>query len=166
VGFSVYYRTTRPVSAEEAAAIRRDAEAASRGRTWLSCEPVQFFEVDPYDEGCLMGGSKPNFTPHPDAAATAAGEGHPDGNIRDVVDVLCRLSRSHGVDWEIRHDHDPAPVGTIRRGVCDPGLAERMDALADLAAILDAYERGEPPDDVEDQDEDEGPRILRLGGDA
>src|SRR5687768_15192916 len=105
MGFSVYYRSTRPVAPSEADAIREAARAACVGRTWLSCEPVHFFP-DP-DDGHLLGGSKPNFFPHPDDTAAAGRAALPDGSVRDVLDVLCRLSRDHGVDWTLSHDHDP-----------------------------------------------------------
>lgn len=169
MGFRIYYRTTRPVDAGEAAALRAAARRSSAGRTWLHCEPVSFYEYEPDDDGHLMGGSKPNFRPHPDDVASAAREDRPDGDVRDLIDVLRGLSRDHGVDWEIRHDHEPGPVGYIRGGVCDPGLIDRADALADLAELLGELEDGGPvgddpgPDD--DQDDDDGPRILRLWGD-
>jgi hypothetical protein len=157
MGFSIYYRSTRPVSPEESAAIRGAADLAYQGRTWLSCEPVHFFEQEPEDGGRLSGGSKLNFSPYPDDAAAAL-EGLPDGDVRSLFEVLCQLSRDHGIDWEIGHDHEPGPVGYIRDGVCDPGLARRAQALADLADSIGEYEREGPPDD----DEEEGPRILRF----
>ena len=162
MGFSIYYRSTRPVSPEEAGAIERAADRANAGRTWLSCEPVHFFEGEPGDGGRLFGGSKPNFQPHPDDAASAAGQGLPDGDVRDLFDVLCRLSRDHGIDWEISHDHEPGPVGYIRDGVCDPRLRGLPEALADMARLIAEFEDGSPPDDGEGED----PRILRLWGDS
>jgi hypothetical protein len=57
MGFTVYYRSTRPVDAATKGAIEKAARAASEGRTWLSCEPVHFFSGD---KEHLMGGSKPN----------------------------------------------------------------------------------------------------------
>ena len=162
MGFSIYYRSTQPVSPEEAAAIRRAADQASEGRTWLSCEPVHFFVEEPEDDGRLFGGSKPNFSPHSDDVASAASEGLPDGEVRDLFAVLCRLSRDHGIDWEISHDHEPGPVGYIRDGVCDARLRGLSEALADLAGIIAEVEDGGPSDD----DDGEDPRILRLWGDA
>ena len=67
MGFSIHYRSTRPVGDAEADAIRQAAGEANAGRTWLSCEPVHFFAES--EDGCLVGGSKPNFLPHPDDAA-------------------------------------------------------------------------------------------------
>jgi hypothetical protein len=100
----------------------------------LSCEPVHFFTGG--DDGHLLGGSKPNFQPHPDDVASAAREGLPDGSARDMLDVLSRLSRDHGVDWEIRHDHSDGPIGYIRSGTCDDNVLSQVEAFADLADIL------------------------------
>ena len=162
MGFSIYYRSTRPVSPDEAVAVQEAANQASAGRTWLTCEPVHFFGDEPEDGGRLFGGSKPNFSPHPDDAAPAAVEGLPDGDVRDLFDVLCRLSRDHGIGWEISHDHVPGPVGYIRDGVCDPSLRGLPEALADLAGLVGEFEHGGPPDGDERGD----PGILRLWGDS
>ena|SRR2546422_1760043 len=133
MGFSINYRSTRPISSAEAESIARAAASANEGRTWLSCEPVHFILGD---DGHLLGFSKPNFQPHPDDAASAAREGLPDGTARDMLDVLCRLSRDHGVDWEISHDHSDGPIGFIRRGVCDQPVLDQVEAFADLGDIL------------------------------
>lgn len=133
MGFTVCYRSTRPVAPAVSEAIREAARAANEGRTWLRCEPVLFF---PDDNGHLIGGSKPSFLPHPDDAAAAAREGLPDGTTCDLLDILCRLSRDHGVDWEIGHAYSSGPVGYIRAGMCDAEVAEQIEAFADLGDIL------------------------------
>ena len=133
MGFAVYYRSTRPVSQPQRDAIRAAARAAVEGRTWLGCEPVVFASTE---DGHLLGGSKPNFMPHPDDAAAAAREGLPDGTTRDMIDILCRLSRDHGVDWEISHDDSGGPIGYIRGGVCDADALARIEAFDDLGDIL------------------------------
>ncbi len=133
MGFSIHYQSTRAVTPTEAKAIQRAADVASEGRTWMHCEPVHFHPVE--DDGFLMGSSKPNFLPHPDDVTSAALEGLPDGTCRDMVDVLCVLSRDHGVGWTLGHDHDP-DIGSIRGGVCDPGVVDQIEALAELGDIL------------------------------
>ncbi|WP_178132580.1 hypothetical protein [Limnoglobus roseus] len=137
MGFAVYYRSTRPVSSVEGDAIRQAARVAGEGRTWLGCEPVHFFPGD--EDGHLFGGSKPNFQPHPDDAADAARSGMPDGTARDMLDVLCRLSRDHRVEWALSHDHDPH-IGGIRDGVCDGSVLDQIEAFADLGDILGELE--------------------------
>ncbi|MDZ7615661.1 MAG: hypothetical protein U1E05_01575, partial [Patescibacteria group bacterium] len=91
MGFTVCYRSTRPVAPAKAAAIVRTCDGLCRGRTWLSCEPVGFFPDG--EDGHLLGASKPNLQPDPDDAAAAAREGLPDGTTVDMLDVLCQLSR-------------------------------------------------------------------------
>jgi hypothetical protein len=149
MGFSIYYHSTRPVSPEEADVIREAATGANQGRTWLSCEPVYFSRNEPGDDGRLVGASKPNFSPHPDDVAASAREGLPDGDLRDLFQILCNLSRDHGIDWEISHDHEPGPVGYIRGGTLDPELAGTVEAFAELADIIGEYENDAPG--VEDE---------------
>ena len=133
MGVSIWYVSTRPIDPERAEAVVSAARAASAGRTWLSCEPVSL-RID--EDGRLEGFSKPNFHPHPDDVASAASKGLPDGTARDMLDILCRLSRDHGVDWEICHDHSDGPVGSINAGECDDVVFERVEVFADLAEIL------------------------------
>lgn len=146
MGFTIYYRSTEPMDRQRASVIRLAADNLNEGRTWLSCEPLNFFNDD--DDGRLSGGSKPAFQPHYDDVASAVAEGLPDGTVRDLVDALCTLSQQHGVDWELGHDGDPAPIGFIRRGVADDGLLKQIDALADVGAIIADFE-GECGDDID-----------------
>ncbi len=136
MGFTVYYRSTRPIPPSEAEAVKQAAKVACHGRTWLGCEPVRFFSGQGDDR--LLGGSKPNFQPHPRDAAAAANEGLPDGTVRDMLDVLGRLSRDFSIDWEINHDHSDGPVGFIRGGPCDEQVLSQVEAFADLGDILSA----------------------------
>lgn len=133
MGFTVYYRTFEPVDPQLQAAITKLAEEKCRGRTWLSCEPVGFFAPT---DGHLLGGSKPNFLPDPEDAASAAEEGLPDGTLRDAIDILCGLSRELGVDWEISHDHSDGVVGYIRRGECDDDLRNQLAEIEELVQAM------------------------------
>lgn len=172
MGFTIYYRSTRPVAPAEAAAIERATDELCLGRTWLSCEPVGFFPDG--EDGHLFGGSKPNFQPHPDDAAAAAREGLPDGTTFDMLDVLCQVSRDHGIDWEISHDHSDGAVGFIRSGVCDEEVSSQVRAFAGLGDILgDLTADVEFPGDLPsshshgrkqdlDDDDDDGPPILSF----
>lgn len=134
MGFTVYYRSARPVSPAEAEAIEQNASALCQSRTWLGCEPVGFFAEQ--DDGHLLGGSKPNFQPHPDDVAAAAREDLPNGTTLDMLDILCQLSRDHGIDWEISHDHSGGPIGYVRDGVCDGEVLSQIEAFAELGDIL------------------------------
>ena len=158
MGFAIRYRTTRPVGEDRAEEIRSALDPLLDGRTWLSCEPVHFYFQ--LMEGRLAGFSKPNFDPHPDDAAAAAAQGLPDGTIRDVLDVLCVLSRDHSVDWEFAHDYDPGPIGFIRNGVADGKLLEQIEGIAGLADMMGEMGEGAFEDD-EDRDNGSGePAIL------
>ncbi|QJW98859.1 hypothetical protein [Frigoriglobus tundricola] len=133
MGLTVYYYSTRPLAPAEADTIRRAAEVANEGRTWLGCEPVHFFPSDPV--GHLLGGSKANLQPHPDDAASAARSELPDGTTRDMLDVLCQLSRDHAIDWALSHDYN-TDLGFIRAGVCDGDVLAQIEAFADLGDAL------------------------------
>jgi hypothetical protein len=133
MGFTIRYRSTRPVTPAEAEAVQQANHAAIQGRTWLSCEPVLFSF---HEDGHLSGSSKPNFRPHPDDVASAAREGLPDGSTIDLLNVLCHLSREHNIDWEISHDHSGGPIGSIRAGECDGDVLAQVEIFADLAEYL------------------------------
>jgi len=173
MGFSVHYRSTRPVRPAKRDAIKRAADSLCGGRTWLGCEPVGFFSGQA--DGHLFGSSKPNFQPHPDDVASAAREGLPNGTTRDLLDVLCQLSRDHGVDWEISHDHSDGPVGYIQGGVCNGEVEAQMEAFADLGGVLadlmaeSETEPGSFPSSGSgatkrdtDEDDEDGPSILSF----
>ena len=152
MGFRIHYRSTRPVSPGRSVAIRDAARELCAGRTWLSCEPVGFHQDD---DGRLIGGSKPNFDPHPDDVASAAAERLPDGTVADMVDILCQLSKDHGVDWEFSHDYDPGPIGFIRKGICPRDLREQLETIGGLTDVL-----REMREEEDDGEADEGPSIL------
>jgi hypothetical protein len=134
MGFAFYYRSEQPVPEAKAKAVTHAAHDLCRGRSWLMCEPVCF--VPGGQDGHLLGASKPNFGPHPDDATEAAISGLPDGTTSDLLDILCRLSREYGVDWEVGHDHSNGPIGYIRAGVCDEEVETEAVAFADIGDIL------------------------------
>lgn len=170
MGFKIYYRSTRRVSSARARAILKAAESLNEGRTWLSCEPVYFYKER--EDERLLGGSKPNLLPHPDDVAAAARSSLPDGTVRDMIEILCSLSRDHGVDWEIRADSDPGPAGFIRGGVCDEPVLALAEGFAEICGSLGDIPEGPggltpgagPPGRGEntegEDDNDDGPAIL------
>ncbi len=173
MGFTIYYRSTRPIESEREQAIRQAADEINHDRSWLSCEPVDFFAVA--DHGRLVGGSKTGVRPHPDDVAAAASEGLPDGTVQDLLSALCDISATYEVDWEFRHDHSPGPIGFIRRGKADDRLIVQIKALGDLgdafAGMMDEFgiEMGELAtiDDSQDSEldntsADDAPPTLRL----
>jgi len=132
MGFTVYYRSTTPQAESRSEEFKRLADQLCSGRTWLSCEPVSFFGLH---EGHILGGSKPNILPRADEVAAANSEGLPDGTIRDAIDVLCQISKTCQVDWQINHDESSEPVGYIQNGTADAALDQflaEFDLLNDL----------------------------------
>jgi hypothetical protein len=158
MGFAVYYRSLETVDPKKPASLEAMCNQLCRGRTWLSCEPVCFFDSN--DDGHMLGGSKPNFMPHPDDVASAESEGLPDGRIQDALNVLCQLSRDHGVDWEISHDYSDGPIGLIRNGHADPEVLQQIEGFGELGDILEEFGPGDAFGNSPD-DENDGPN-LRL----
>jgi hypothetical protein len=75
MGIAIYYTSTRTLTPAEADRVRAAAAAAAiTGHSWLSSEPVHFFPG--LQDGKLVGGSKPNFTPHP-GDSQKKGDSHP-----------------------------------------------------------------------------------------
>jgi len=158
MGFAFYYQSTEAVDSRKRAAIDADCRRLCEGRTWLSCEPVHFGDVD----GHMWGGSKPNYMPHPDDAADAALQGLPDGTVQDALNILCQLSRDHGVDWEITHDEADGPIGFIRNGQADYEVVTQLEQFASLVDVLEEY-REEFWQDLVDEEEDDGPSMRPPG---
>jgi len=151
MGFSVSYRSTNPLSPAQIAAIQYATDQLNEGRSWLSCEPPHFYENS--EPGCLKGGSKPAFELDPIEIAQVEQEGLPDGTLADLIEILCVLSRDHGVDWEIGHDF--GFIGNIVDGDADAAVGQFVEALAgifddivdfNLGNMRHADDDEEPPD--------------------
>ena len=167
MGFTVYYQTTRPVDEAVAKQIEARTNQLCEGKSWLSCEPVLFFQRNQSD-GLVAGGSKPNFDPDTNDIREANQNGLPDGTIRDVVEILTMLSSEFQLDWNFAHDHDPGPVGTIQNGVADRDL---MVLLESFAQVTDFFNRPVAPTPVpkdpngeNDNNGGDGPNILKFPG--
>lgn len=165
MGFSVYFRSTEPVAPDVASEIEHAAGRASVGMSWLSCEPCKFYPLD--NDGHLSGGSKPNFSPHPDDVASAATENLRDGTLWDLLGILCDLSKTFGVDWAFSHDHDPN-IGFIRGGFADAKLRGQIEAFSDLYGTLNDFvsEFNRDSFGIDDlsasDDEDDDPPIFKF----
>jgi hypothetical protein len=129
MGFTIYYTSTRSITPQEAEAIRMAVQKECEGRSWFSCEPPGFFPD--LQDGRLIGGSKPNFRPHPDDKRAAESCGLPDGSLGDLLDILALLSREYAVDWELAHDY--GPIGFIRVGIVDPRALAQIEAISAVA---------------------------------
>ena len=158
MGFSVYFQSTEPVSETVAAKVVAATDQAAGERTWLSCEPI-FPTLQ--EDGHLWGGSKLTFEPDPLDIESAEQEGLPNGTIADVIQLLCDISREHGIDWEVGHDF--GELGGIHNGIADPEMTQAIDALALTTEELLSGMMGESYGDDE-EDDDGPPDILRFPG--
>ncbi|MFI4874660.1 MAG: hypothetical protein ACIALR_04955 [Blastopirellula sp. JB062] len=137
MGFTVYYRSTEPVSDKLSVRISDAAGDLCRQRDWLSCEAVRFDETS---DGHMQGGCKPNFSPHPQDVDSFEKQDLPDGTLHDALDVLCELSREHQIDWSFSHDHDQGPIGFIVDGKCDDNLLAQIETLDELVTMISGVE--------------------------
>jgi hypothetical protein len=141
VGFSVDYRSTRPVTAAEAEAIDQAAARLCDPPDWVGCEEISFYEcLEAYGEGHLSGSSKPDLEAHwvykiPGVETRIV-------PTWELIDALCQISRDHQVDWEISHDYRDGPVGYIRSGLADDKLVAEIDRLL---AEFEAFREGKEP---------------------
>ena len=169
MGFTVYYEALSPVSASTEESIEELLDRLSEGRTWLSCEPIRFFQ----GSNPLQGGVKPNFSPHPEDVAAAAEENLPDGTLQDAIDVLCVVSERFDIEWSVGHDYSPGPIGFIRNGKADASLRNAMAEITEAIGQFDVQEAEPHPtpqrvematDPQDEDDEDDGPAILKFPG--
>ncbi len=173
MGFSIRYCSTETMHPAQAYAIKQHCEQLIGGFLWHSCEPVV---LQQQSDGYLTGHSKPNFYPAELDTDTARLDGIPDGTVLTLAEVLCVLSRDHGVDWEIGHDYEPEPIGRISDGVANEDLMEQLATVGSMGDLLD-FEEGEASDwetvelglvdhvgSEEDLDDDEEPRVLKFPG--
>ncbi len=140
MSLTIYYTSTRPVTLEEADAIRSAAGRANAGRAWRSSEPVAFFPG--LHDGKLVGGSKRNVSPGPGDKDAPARLGLPDGTLIDVVTILAQLSATHAVDWELMHDF--GAFGFIRAGAADPNALSQVEAFSGLGEALGELDEDGP----------------------
>ena len=175
MSFSIHYRSTETMHPAQAFEIKQHAESLVGRYSWLSCEPISLKQQP---DGYLSGQSKPTFFPAEVESEAVHIDGMPDGTVLSLAEVLCVLSREHGVDWSIGHDYEPEPIGQISNGVAGEDLIEQLETFGSIGDLLDdsldSFD-GENPDtwsansnnDVEsaaqgEDHDDEGPRLLKF----
>lgn len=154
--------------------IKQHAERLIGEYMWLGCEPVVLRQQT---SGYLAGQSKPNFFPAEIDAHAVHTKGVPDGTVLALAEVLCVLSRDHGVDWDIGHDYEPEPIGCICNGVADSELIEQLETFGSIGDLLDDMLEDDDESEWEtpgfglvddassDEDlDDEEPRVLKFPG--
>jgi|SRR5579883_559122 len=158
MGVGLTYRTTSPVSAAVAEAVRGDVPGVNRGARWIYCEPVgvRHDEADGY----LTGFSKLNLQPGPDEYAAAKAEPADRDDFLALLDALAGWSARYDLTWELAVEGQP--LGRVAGGAYEPGL---RDALESFAAVADELVRYDPfTGELYDEAgrEDEGPSRPRL----
>jgi hypothetical protein len=133
MGICLQYTSTEPIAPAKTEAIIADLNAAVRDarQPWLWCEPPCL--AASFD-GKIQGWSKLNPIPCPDERADAD-RYHPDAenDLTFLLGQLCRLSREHGVAWELGLDLMEETLGRIVDGACDPSLEEMINILLPFA---------------------------------
>jgi hypothetical protein len=124
---TISYQSLRSITPSEDRQIRDSIQSYAKQRSWLSCEPVTFFEHSA--DGTLQGASKPNFEPIKSAPSDL-----PDGNAADMVEVLCQISKSFNLDWEVVLEGGQ-PSGYIRDGVPDESLTTEIRLLVQFIGM-------------------------------
>ncbi|MFK8114597.1 MAG: hypothetical protein AB8B91_20515 [Rubripirellula sp.] len=152
MGLSIQYRSTDAMHPALAYEIKQHADRLSEGYSWLSCEPVTLTQLS---GGFLGGASKPNFFPVEVDIDCSSKDGVPDGTVLTLAEVLCTLSREHGVDWEIGHDFESEPIGRISHGKVGEELVEQLEALGSVGDLLE---------NIFDDEEDDGAESIELSG--
>lgn len=136
MGVDIQYFTKDRVTQGQIDAIVA-ASQEPNDQPWLLCEPIHFFEM-PGFEGRLFGASKLNLIPtsedRTDAEENYTGEKN---DLQFLLDQLTEMSRKFIVDWEIQIEG--ASVGSVDSGVCESGVREAIEAMAELSDELGEY---------------------------
>ena len=156
--------------------ISDDVDRLVREFVWCNCEPVKLKQEA---DGFLAGQSSVWF------CADDVLENHfsslPPAVLITIIEVLCQLSANHDVDWVIGHDYEVGPVGRICDGIAEVNLIEEIETLDSLGDLIDDIDRDECDIDdsgdgfevfddyraatpVQDETEDDGPRLLKFPG--
>jgi hypothetical protein len=144
MAFSIHYRSSETMHPARAYEIKQHAERLVEGFVWFSCQPVLLQQTT---DGYLGGHSKPNFFPAESDPGAPHADGLPDGTIVTLAELLCVLSREHGVNWDVGHDYEPEPIGRICDGIADPELIEQLETFGSMGDLLDDM-MGEWDDDL------------------
>jgi hypothetical protein len=128
MGFDITYSTIERISPALQREILEDVHVLHKQKSWIQCTGPSFENEDGY----LCGSSRltPDRDPRDVATARHLSSGAPDGSVLDLLDVLCKLSRQHDIEWEISHDHSDGVLGRIQCGVADEIVRSTFEGLA------------------------------------
>lgn len=183
MGFCIQYRSTESMHPATAYAVEQSADHWNSQFAWSLCEPVILKQRT---DGRLVGQSDVRF----ECAAELVADDHslPEAILMTLIEVLCRLSFEHAVDWEVNDGEQTGLTGQIREGVADESLVEQietLDGIGDLFEVIDEQDdpwvdsaailrpRGSAPTPASpngrgaanrDDPDDEGPHLIKFPG--
>jgi hypothetical protein len=128
VGIHFCFDSAESVAPQVEQAIRKENERMASNRPWVLCEPPEFYATE--EDGRLRGGSKLNLLPDPNEFVEAGQATRERTDLEDLLDLLSRWSRLHGITWELTIEGQP--IGIIQNGSCDQAILEAIAAMARL----------------------------------
>ncbi len=149
MGFRLYYRSIETMHPALAFEISADADRLMQQFQWRECGPVKLKQRP---DGFLAGESGAWYSSgdvHEDSES-----GLPQAVLMTIVDVLCRLSAAHNVDWMVGHDYEIGPVGRICDGIAESDLIEEIETLDGIGDLIDDIDLDDI--DLDDIDLDDG----------
>ncbi len=142
--------------------IRQSAERLISQYSWNAFAPVILSQQT---DGHVSGSSRMNSMPEEAEVDSATADRLPEGTITTFVEVLCQLSQTHGVDWDICDDYEPDSIGCIRDGIAEAKLLEQLEMLSRLGELLEESDEEEEIGEHQEDDrgwEEEGPILLKF----
>jgi hypothetical protein len=126
MGYDITFRTLEKISP----ALQREiCEMAARefsAKSW-----VQLTEPRLEDDGeFLQGDTRVTVMPVREDVIDSRMGGHPDARLTDLLRVLCAISGTYDVAWEVAHDY--GSLGFIQSGIADQELRQFCEGFNEL----------------------------------
>lgn len=174
MGYSICYRSSKPMDDETRSKIEAEVSELCTGYGWFSCDPISFHDGVKIagNESHLMGASKLSFEIDSDDVAEAKAAGYPDGTPATLIEILCQISDKHGVDWEFTDD-ESSSFGSICNGKPSPQLVDALRSFDELysgfgefSSLENKWDDSAKNDNLknDEDDQDDGPHILKFPG--
>ena len=159
----IHYRSLEQVSRAVRQRIEQMAEERCHRYAWATgvCEPISFHAPEqPFGNAELAGRSvvgrgRPRIARKtPNATAPCL----PEGDVPQLISVLCELSAAWNLTWELRWEPDGQPVARIDDGRCDAGVFDHILSEVNAERAAEWIEEAE----AEVTDEEEAPESLPI----